>query len=372
MTTFTVLLRSFVVASSALEAPYSPAPVASGTRTVSGRGTDPHRRVVPDTAARPARPARPRRTLEVRTLHPAGLAPGPRRHRPRPALGRHGGAGPAGRRQPRLVLDLGLRPLPHGARARRGGHPRGVVAHGRLRRRHGPGPPGPDVHVHGLPQPRLPREGRRDGRRHLGGPPRDGHRRRLVRARVARLRLRLPEGRRAARGAARGRRDHARRCGPPGRRRMPGSTTTSTAPCAPPPAAGRRGAREPAQRHPAVGRRRRREEDAADRGGVRRLHQLRRRARGVRAQERDPARALRGRRPRLRRDRAQRQLQRRHRARPRPRCGSASTGSGTTTRAAGLPADVVETTVQIVRRRPARRHARPDHRDARRPARSAA
>ena len=72
------------------------------------------------------------------------------------------------------------------------GDARGVDAHGGVRRVDLARAPRPDVHVHGLPQPRLPREGRRDRRHRLGRPPRDGHRRRLVRARVARLRLRLP------------------------------------------------------------------------------------------------------------------------------------------------------------------------------------
>ena len=78
-----------------------------------------------------------------------------------------------------------------------------------LRRRHQPGPARPDVHLHGLPQPRLPGQGRGDGGRDLRRPGRDGHRGGLVRARVARLRLRLPQGGRPHRHARRGRPDHA-------------------------------------------------------------------------------------------------------------------------------------------------------------------
>ena len=72
------------------------------------------------------------------------------------------------------------------------GDARGVDADGRVRRGDQPGPARPDVHLHGLPQPRLPREGRRDRRRHLRGRVEMGIGGRLVRARVARLRLRLP------------------------------------------------------------------------------------------------------------------------------------------------------------------------------------
>ena len=64
------------------------------------------------------------------------------------------------------------------------------------------GPARADVHLHGLPQPGLPGQGRRHRRRHLRRPGRDGHRRRLVRARVAGLRLRLPARRRAARACS--------------------------------------------------------------------------------------------------------------------------------------------------------------------------
>ena len=198
-----------------------------------------------------------------------------------------------------------------------------------LRRRDEPGPPRPDVHVHGLPQPRLPREGRRDRRRHLRRPHRDGHRRRLVRARVARLRLRLPQGRRPARRAPRGRPDlprhvdqglgDARREVLPGRRR-------DLRPAA---AAGHAPPGQRPQRHPDVDRRRRREGDAEDRGAVRRLHELRRQPRGLRPQERDPRGPLRRPRPRLRRRSSARPTTTSSSARPSPtsRTVSSSTAS---------------------------------------------
>ncbi len=67
---------------------------------------------------------------------------------------------------------------------------------------------------------------------------------------------------------------------------------------------------------------------------------------GVQRQERHPRAALQGHRPRLRRDRAQRQLQRRHRPRRGARCATASAGSATTSRAPGCPADVVDEQVR--------------------------
>ena len=109
--------------------------------------------------------------------------------------------------------------------ADRGGDARGVDPDGGVRRVDQPHPPRPDVHVHGLPQPRLPREGRRDRRRHLGRPRRDGHRRRLVRARVARVRLRLPAGPGAPRGCCA---KASRSCTRPGRPARPPSTASTT------------------------------------------------------------------------------------------------------------------------------------------------
>ena len=236
-----------------------------------------------------------------RSVCSPGLADGPGRHRARPALGCHGRAGRARRAGRRLGVDLGLRPLPHGARAVAGGDARGVDADGRPRRGDQPGPPGADVHLHELPQPGLPGQGRRDDRHHLRGPRRDGHRRRVVRARVAGLRVRLPVRGGADRPARRGCPDlpgpvdHGHR--EPAGQALPGRR--GHLPAAP--AAGHDRARFGDQRHPDVDRRWRREEDPADRRGVRRLHQLRRRARGVQAQERGAAGPLCRRRPRLRR-----------------------------------------------------------------------
>ena len=136
----------------------------------------------------------------LRTLRAPGLAARPRRHRPRRAVG-----GDA--RRSRTRAD-------DGARGSRSGStttstpcrsPPSEATHeawtlmAAFAAVTEPGPARPDVHLHELPQPRLPGQGRRDRRRHLRRPRRDGHRRRLVRARVARLRLRLPVGRRAAR-----------------------------------------------------------------------------------------------------------------------------------------------------------------------------
>ena len=182
--------------------------------------------------------------------------------------------GDARRRQARrrgaVGVGVGLRPLPHRAAAHRRGLSRGVDADGRARRGDRAGPARPDVHLHELPQPGLPREGRRHLRHRVRRARRDGHRRRLVRARVARLRLRLPVRRGAAGHARRGRADHA-----PGLDGRPRHAERQALP-------GRRRDRPAAApaggRHPAVDRRRRGEGDAQDRGEVRAVHELRRHA----------------------------------------------------------------------------------------------
>ena len=196
----------------------------------------------------------------------------------------------------------------------RGGDARGLDADGRLRRGHRTGAAGPDVHVHGLPQPGLPREGGRDHRHHLRGPPRDGHRRRLVRARVARLRLRLPDRRRADPPARGGCPDLPRHVDQGRRPPSPGSTTRSTgrsarpspsrAPCSPGSKANgipiwiAGGGEKKTLRIAAQYADYTNFDGALD---------------GFKHKSRDPAGALRGARPRLQRDRAQRQLQRRDR-----------------------------------------------------------
>ena len=219
---------------------------------------------------------------------------------------------------------------------------------------HQPGPPRPDVHVHGVPQPRLPGEGGHDRGHHLRRPRRDGHRRRLVRARVAARtatasRPPATADRDARRGRADLQADVDQRHRDAGREALPGGRRPAVA--APP--AGRRPA--------AVDRGRRREEDAAHRRRARRVHQLRGRPRGVRAQVGDPARPLRGHRPPVRGDHAVGQLQRghrRHRGRGRrphrlgrgapEQHGPREGGRGRR----GLP------------QRPPRRHARADRREA--------
>ena len=133
---------------------------------------------------------------------------------------------------------------------------------------------------------------RRDQRR----PPRLGHRRRLVRERVQGLRLRVPGARRTASGCSRSASRSCGRCGP--RRRPPttASTTSSTARnCDPKPL------QSPHPRDPH--RRRRRAAHAARRGASGGPVELRRQARGVGAQVRDPEGPLHRRRARLRRDR---------------------------------------------------------------------
>ena len=164
-----------------------------------------------------------------------------------------------------------------------------------------------DVHVHELPQPGVPREGRRDRRHRLRRTRRDGHRRRLVRARVARLRLRLPARRPSAWAAARGRRDHAPGLDAREVRRSTASTTRWTGR-----SCGRTAA---ARRDPALDRRRRREGDAADRGEVRRYTNFA----GRPEEFSHKSEVLRGhcarRRHRLRRDRAVRRTSTRRSAR---------------------------------------------------------
>ena len=134
---------------------------------------------------------------------PQGWRHGPRRHRAGPALGCHGRAGrsapsrsAAGSRSGSTTTST---PCP--SRPQEATHEAWTLM-AAFAAVDQPRPARPDVHLHGLPQPGLPREGRRDRRHHLRRPRRDGHRRRLVRARVAGLRLRLPARGRAARAGS--------------------------------------------------------------------------------------------------------------------------------------------------------------------------
>ena len=234
-----------------------------------------------------------------------------------------------------------------------------------------PGPARPDVHLHGLPQPGLPGEGRRDRRRHLRRPGRDGHRRRLVRARVARLRLRLPDA--PASGSAmldEGVADHARR--PVDRRASRRSHgkhyQVDGAICRRGRCRARRAGQR--QRHPAVDRRRRREEDAADRRrstpttptSTARPEGFTHKCEILRGHCDDVGRDF---------DAIVRvgQLQRRHRPRPRPRSQDRLGWIRDHYLKAGLSEPRSSSrTVQGLRERPAGRHARADRREAQRPA----
>ena len=274
----------------------------------------------------------------------------------------------------RLGVDLGLRPLPHRAAAHRGGHPRGVDPHGGASRRvdragSASARCAPAWATATPPTwPRSPRPSTSSP-----GPHRDGHRRRLVRARVARLRLRLPRRRRAARGAARGRRRSSATCGPTGSATLDGQALPGRRrPLLPAAAAGHDAPGQPAQRHPDVDRRRRREEDPADRG---------------RSTPTTPTSTAgpRGSAPRARSssghcddlgrdfgdDRALGQLQRRHRRDRGRRRRTGSPGSATTTPGRRWPtqaAAAVDGPAQAARGR----HAGADRRDAVRTWRSAA
>ena len=201
---------------------------------------------------------------------------------------------------------MGLRPLPHRAGADRRGHPRGVVADVGLRGDDVADQARPDVHGDGLSQPGLSGQGRCHRRHHLRRPGSDGHRRWLVPARVAGLRLRVPVRRCAAWHARRGCADHARRLA--GRQGQPStaSTTRSTA----------RSWRRNRCRTNGIplwiaggGEK----VTLQDRGQVRAVHELHLRAGGLPAQVGGAGGALPRRRHRLRLHRAVGQLQRRGR-----------------------------------------------------------
>ena len=198
------------------------------------------------------------------------------RHRPRPALGGHGGAGAARRRQRGLVLDLGLRPLPHRAR----GPPR------RPPTRRGPSWPPSRASPAGSAWARCARAWA------TATPPTSPRSpRRSTSSREGRLEMGIGAGWYEHEWRAYGygfpsRRRAPRRCSREGIEIMRQMWTTGRATyagkhysvdgalCFPRPLQGDSVAGEPAQRHPPVGGRWRGTQDAADRGGVRRLHQL--------------------------------------------------------------------------------------------------
>ena len=180
------------------------------TATTNSRSRAVRLRRLPD--ERPGSPTRLVTSLAwvdaLRNLHPPRLAIRPGGHRPHRALGGDERPRPAsGRRS--VGIAVGVRPLPHDTGAQRRGDARGLDSDGGLRRLHQPHPSRTDVHLHGIPQPGVPREGRGHGRHRVGRPHRDGDRRRLVRARMEGVRLRLPRGAQATGDAARGRRHHA-------------------------------------------------------------------------------------------------------------------------------------------------------------------
>ena len=138
------------------------------------------------------------------------------------------------RRAARLRLDLGLRPLPQRAPAGPRGGVRVLDDDHRDQPADEPHPPRADGRLQQLPQPRAAGEDHLDGRRHLRRAPRLGHRRRLVRERVPRLRLRVPEAEGPHRHAARDGRDRQEPVDRRRRRRTRASTTSCRGPTADP------------------------------------------------------------------------------------------------------------------------------------------
>ena len=98
----------------------------------------------------------------------------------------------------RLRLDLGLRPLPQRAATGPRGGLRVLDDDRRDQPAHQPDPPRPDGGLQLVPGAGAAGQDHVDDRRDLRRPPRLGHRRRLVRARVQGLRLRVPAARRIA------------------------------------------------------------------------------------------------------------------------------------------------------------------------------
>ena len=111
-------------------------------------------------------------------------------------------------RGPRLRVALGVRPLPHRARADRRADVRVVQRADRPGDGHRPRPARSHGRLHRVPEPGPHRQDVVDDRRDLRRPVRARDRRRLEGGRVAGLRLRLPDDRRAAGGPARPSRGH--------------------------------------------------------------------------------------------------------------------------------------------------------------------
>ena len=159
-----------------------------------------------------------------RRLRPAGLEDGPGRDRgPIRAVRGDDARGQGRRRDGRLRLRLGLRPLPHRPRADHEYRLRGVDDVRGSCARYAKRQDRPDGHLQRLPQPRAARQDRLDGRRDEQRTPTLRPGCRLVRAGVARLRLRLPRGPgkdEDVQGGVRDRPPHVHRGRPDVRRRV--------------------------------------------------------------------------------------------------------------------------------------------------------
>ncbi|CAA9447786.1 MAG: hypothetical protein AVDCRST_MAG01-01-4268, partial [uncultured Rubrobacteraceae bacterium] len=130
-----------------------------------------------------------------RGVRAAGLEDGPGRDRgPLPAVRGDDAGGEGGGRNGGLRLHLGLRPLPHRPRAYKGDHLRGVDHQRGAREGHRARQDRPDGHLQRLPKPGPTRQDGLHGGRNEQWASSVRHRGWLVRARVARLRLRLPRG----------------------------------------------------------------------------------------------------------------------------------------------------------------------------------
>ena len=182
------------------------------------------------------------------------------------AGGRVGPHDPARRagRSARLRVPVGVRSLPHGARAERRDDVRVVRRPRRAGSQHRARPARPHGRVHGIPQSGADGQAIVDHRRHQRRSLRAGHRRRLEGRRVARVRLRLPAAGRTARRLRRPPRGH--------HRDVRAGTRHARGSLRPRPRGDQRAARHPGAAHPDHRRRQR----AAGHGRV--CHPLRGRA----------------------------------------------------------------------------------------------